>query len=114
MLYFAAPFIRRVFFEPMELTDPSGARLLEAFKRMQLLGRKPGVTERPFAKFVGIVQDLFNDPVLGRVMGPLLARLIGLPPHVVQTLYTPEEEARYGQMTYTELAEDALAAKTLH
>lgn len=114
MLYFAAPFFKKVFFAPMELTDPSGRRLLEAFKRMQLLGRKPGVTDRPFAKFVAMVQTLFNDPVVGRVFGPLLARLIGLPPEVVTTLYTPEEEARYASMSFTELAEDALEAKTLH
>mgnify|MGYP001323141556 CR=1 FL=1 len=114
MLYFAAPFFRRVFFAPMELTDPTGQRLREAFKRMQLLGRKPGVTERPFSKFISTVQLLFNDPIVGRVFGPLLARLIGLPPVVVQTLYTEEEAARYADMSFTELAEDALAAKTLH
>jgi len=114
MLFHAAPFFREVFFTPMELTDPTGKRLNEAFKRLQLLGKKPGVMERPFSKFVGTVQDLFNDPLVGKVLGPALSRLIGLPPYVLQTLYTDDEVERYGAMSFTELADDALAAKTLH
>ena len=114
LLFYAAPFFREVFFAPMELTDPDGQRLIEAFKRMQLLGRKPGVTDRPFAKFLGTVQELFNHPLIGPVFGPLLTRLIGLPAHVVTTLYTEEEQRRYGAMSFDELAKDALAAKSLH
>ena len=114
LLFNASPFFREVFFQPMELTDPTGHRLREAFKRMQLLGRKPGVTDRPFAKFISIVQVLFNDPRVGPILAPLLTRLIGLPASVVRRLYTEEEETRYKAMTFQELADDALGAKTLH
>jgi len=114
VLYFAAPFFREVFFGPMQLTDPTGRRLFEAFKRMQLLGRKPGVSDRPFAKFLAVVQDLFNDPIIGKLFGPFLARLIGLPPEVVRRLYTPEEERQYGQMSFDELAQEALGAKIVN
>ena len=114
LLFHAGPFLREVFFEPMRLTDPAGKRLNEAFKRLQLLGRKPGVMDRPFSKFVGTIQELFNHPTVGPIFGPLLARLIGLPPYVVTRLYTDEEEARYGAMSFEELANDALDAKELH
>lgn len=114
VLYHAAPFTKAVFFEPMELTDPTGVRLREAFKRMQLLGKKPGVSDRPFARFLETVQDLFNDPVVGLLFGPLLARLIGLPPHLVKRMYTEEERHRYARMSFDELAQDALGAKSLH
>ncbi|MCA9606581.1 MAG: hypothetical protein KC619_13340 [Myxococcales bacterium] len=114
MLFYAAPFFKKVFFGPMELTDPSGHRLTEAFKRMQLLGKKPGVSERPFSKFVMTVHTLFNDPVFGKLLGPLLSRLIGLPGYVLADLHTEEEQARYARMSFDELAADALQAKTLH
>ncbi len=114
LLFHAGPFLREVFFEPMRLTDPAGKRLHEAIKRLQLLGRKPGVMDRPFSKFVGTVQELFNDPTIGPIFGPLLARLIGLPPYVVTRLYTEEDVARYSAMSFQELADDALGAKHLH
>ena len=114
LLFHAGPFLREVFFEPMRLTDPAGQRLHEAIKRLQLLGRKPGVMDRPFSKFVGTVQTLFNDPTIGPIFGPFLARLIGLPPHLVKRKYTDEDLARYNQMSFQELADDALGAKNLH
>ena len=95
----------------MDLTDPSGKRLLEAFKRMQLIGEKEGVMDRPFSKFIKTVQDLFNQPIFGAIFGPLLARLIGLDPRVIVTLYTEEERERVQSMTFQEMAEEALGAK---
>jgi hypothetical protein len=110
-LYHAGPFFRDVFFAPMDLTDPSGRRLLEAFKRIQLLGRRPGVADRPFARFIGGLQDLFNDPIIGALFGPIIARMIGLDPRVIRQLYTEEEERRYHAMTIDEMAQEALDAK---
>jgi hypothetical protein len=95
----------------MDLTDPSGKRLLEAFKRVQLLGARPGVGERPFTKFIQMLQDLFNDPVVGAIFGPVLARVIGLDPRVINRLYTEEEERRYNAMTIDEMAQEALSVK---
>lgn len=111
MLWHAGPFFRDVFFAPMDLTDPSGRRLLEAFKRIQLLSTRPGVAERPFTKFIQTLQDLFNDPIVGAIFGPLLARVIGLDPRVIRQLYTEEEERRYAAMSFDEMAQEALAAK---
>jgi hypothetical protein len=110
-LYHAQPFFRDVFFAPMDLTDPSGKRLLEAFKRIQLLGARPGFSDRPFSRFIRLIQDLFNDPIVNAIAGPLLARLIGLDPRVIRTLYTEAEVARANAMSVDELAEEALAAK---
>ncbi len=111
MLYHASPFFRDVFFSPMDLTDPTGRRLTEAFKRIQLLGDRPGVQERPFARFMKIVQMLFNDPIVGPVLGPLLARIIGVEPRVIRRLYTDDEKRRSDRMSLEELVEDTLQAK---
>jgi hypothetical protein len=51
LMWHARPFFRDVFFGPMDLLDPGGARMREAFKRIQILGLKEGVTDRPFSKF---------------------------------------------------------------
>lgn len=111
MLWHAGPFFRDVFFAPMDLTDPSGRRLLEAFKRIQLLGARPGLAERPFATFIRTLQNLFNDPIIGAIFGPVLARIIGLDPRVINRLYSEEEERRYHAMTIDEMAQEALRAK---
>lgn len=110
-LYHAGPFFKAVFFAPMDMTDPQGERLLEAFKRIQLLGERPGIADRPFPRFIRGVQSLFNHPVAGRLAGPALARVIGLDPRVIRTLYTEEEKRRADAMSVEELAEEALAAK---
>lgn len=110
-LYHAGPFFRDVFFAPMDLTDPSGARLIEAFKRIQLLGDRPGFATRPFARFIKSLQALFNDPRVNAVAGPVLARMIGLDPRVIRTLYTDDEKRRADAMSIDEMAAEALAAK---
>lgn len=111
MLFHAGPFLKDVFFGPMDLTDPSGKRLLQAFKRIQLLGLKPGVGDRPFTKFINTLQDAFNDPILGALFGPLLARVIGLDPRVIRKLYDDEDARRAQRMSFDELAQEALELK---
>ncbi len=111
MLYHAKPFFRDVFFAPMELTDPSGRRLLEAFKRIQLLGEKPASARRPFGRFLRTLYELFNHPLAGRLLGPAIARVMGLDPRVIRRLYTDAEARRASRMTFDELAEEALRAK---
>ncbi len=110
-LYHAGPFFRDVFFRPMDLTDPTGRRLIEAFKRIQLLGDRPKVSERPFARFIKMMQLLFNDPVVGAVAGPIIARMIGLDPRVIRILYTEDEKRRADRMSIDELAQEAIEAK---
>jgi hypothetical protein len=110
-LYHARPFFRDVFFAPMDMTDPGGTRLLEAFKRIQLLGHRPGFSQRPFARFIRTLQDLFNDPTVNAIAGPVLVRMIGLDPRVIRTLYTKEEQRRANAMSIDELAREALSAK---
>jgi hypothetical protein len=114
-LYHAQPFFRDVFFAPMDRVDPTGKRLLDAFKRIQLLGKKQGSgPERPFAKFLRILQMLFNHPLTGPIFGPAIARVMGVDPRVIRVLYTEEEVARVQRMSYDELAEETLRAKTLN
>jgi hypothetical protein len=113
VMFHAQPFFRDVFFGPMELVDRDGRRLREAFKRIQLLGLKTG-TERPFAKFLRALFDLYNHPRWGRVTAPLVTRVMGVPERVIRHLYTDEEEANLVNVTYEQMADDALAAKTVN
>jgi len=113
VMFHAQPFFRDVFFGPMELVDRDGRRLREAFKRIQLLGLKTGNT-RPFAKFLRALFDAYNHPRWGRLTTPLVTRVMGVPERVIQQLYTADEEANLVNVTYAQMAEDALAAKTVH
>jgi hypothetical protein len=111
MLYFAAPFFREVFFQPMERVDPSGRRLREAFKRMQLLRAKPGVTERPFGKFMNGLQDIYDHPVGRLFLGRVVARLAGVDPRFMASMNSEAEMRRASTLSFDDLAEEALAAK---
>jgi hypothetical protein len=111
MLYHARPFLHAVFFRPMDVTDPSGKRLFEVFKRLQLLSQKEGVKERPFVRFMQSMQTLFNHPTFGPILSPVLERIIGLDPRVIKELYTQDEKRRADQMSIEEMAQEALAIK---
>lgn len=111
MMYHARPFFRDVFFRPMDLCDPSGKRIREAYKRIQLVASKPNVRKRPFVRFMMAMQDLFNTPVVGLVFGRVLLRIIGNDPRVVKKLHTDEEAERARAMSFEEMAEEALSAK---
>jgi hypothetical protein len=65
MFRHAAPFFRDVFFRTMDRVDPTGRRLVEAFKRIQLVSAKPQVCARPFVRFLLAMQRTFEHPVLG-------------------------------------------------
>jgi hypothetical protein len=107
----ARPFFRQVFFEPMSRTDPSGRRIREAFKRMQLLSAKPEVAARPFNRFLIAMQRVHNHPVTGPVMGRLAVRLTGVDPEYLRILYTGEEFRRASTLDIDTLAEESLQAK---
>ena len=111
VLLAAKPFFRDVFFRPMTMVDPSGKRLREAFKRGQLLGSKPEVAARPFWRFLTTLRETVKHPVLGPVLGGLAARIAGVPPHLMVDLYTEGEYHRASQMSYDDLAAEALEAK---
>lgn len=112
LLFYAKPFFRAVFFQPMERVDPGCRRMREAFKRMQLLGAKPGVTDRPFSRFLTVLQDAYNHPVLGPVVGTLAARLAGIEPQFLARLYDASEWERARASSFDQLAEEALAVKS--
>lgn len=111
MLFHARPFFRDVFFGPMDLVDPSGVRLLDAFKRIQLLGARVGDRKRGVMRVIDRLIELYNDPRYGSYLGPVIQRATGLDTRVMRDLYTAEEERRARQMTYDALADEALAAK---
>lgn len=113
LLYHARPFLRAVFFEPMDLVDPSGRRLLEAFRRIQIIANRSGVRERPFVRFMLLLQDAFRHPLLGFMFGRLLLRVIGTDARVIQKLYDEADLARAEVMSMDELCEEALALKNL-
>jgi len=95
----------------MDRTDPTGRRVQEAFKRIQLMLRKPTVARLPFSRFMIWMQNLYNRPLIGKVFGPLLLRALGAEDRAARFLFTPDELARSNRMSFEELAEDALAAK---
>lgn len=111
MLYFARPFLKQVFLKPMQITDPDGERIKEAFKRMQLLARKPEVAARPFSRFMYTIRDLYNTPVIGDIFGGVLSRVLGAPGRYLTDLYDEEEEQKAMKMSMDEMAEEALALK---
>ena len=108
VLYHASPFIRRVFIEPLQLLDPSFARMREAFKRLQLLGRKPDVARRPFTRFWRGLQLAYDAPVVGAMFGQLLTRVAGVPGQVLTELYQESEATRAASMSYEDLAREAV------
>lgn len=114
VLYYAKPFFIGVFLEPMSRADPSGRRLREAIKRLQLLSNKPGVSSRPFNVFISTLRTIYQLPLAGKLFGKIIERAAGAPGEFLVDLYTPEEGRRAQNMTFDELAEEALAAKHLH
>jgi len=111
MLYTAGPFLRDVFFAPMDLTDPSGKRMMEAFKRIQLMARKKEVAARPFTRFLRTMQILFNHPIIGRVLGRVIVRIVGVDSRVLVELFDDEDERRVNRMSLQDLAEEILDLK---
>jgi hypothetical protein len=111
MMYYAAPFFRDVFLQPMSIVDPDGVRMREAFKRIHLVSNKPGVKRRPFAKFMIAMQSAYTRPAVKRLLGPLITRIVGVPGNLLTPLYDEAELARAGRMSFDELAEEALESK---
>ena len=111
MMWFVKPFLQDVFLKPMDTTDPSGHRIHEAFKRIQLVLRKPTVARTPFSKMLIKVQEVYNHPVLGKLLGRVLLRVLGADQRAARILFTQEELERAQQMSFDELAEEALAMK---
>jgi hypothetical protein len=113
MFRHAAPFFREVFFRTMDRVDPTGRRLVEAFKRIQLVSARPEVAARPFVRFLSTMQGVFEHPLLGPVFGRLVLRVLGVEARVLVTLTTEAERRRARAQTFDEMAADALAAKAL-
>lgn len=111
MMWHARPFLKEVFVAPMDRTDPSGRRIREAYKRIQLVLRKHTVARTPFSRFMIFAQDLYNRPIIGKLFGRVLLRALGAEDRAAKILFTPEELARSRRMSFDELAEEALAAK---
>lgn len=111
MTLYGRPFFRDVFFAPMDKVDPSGRRIREAFKRMQMLGEKPGLDHLPLTKFWRAAMELYEKPWIGPRGKDAVARVIGAEPRFMERLATEEDLARARRMSFAELAEEALAAK---
>ena len=111
VLYHGQPFFRDVFFGPMDLVDPSGKRLLEAFKRIQLLGQKEEVAKQPFTRFMQGVGDLYQNPIANRLAGPVLQRIMGVDPRVIVELFNEAEVAWAKKASFSEMAQEALDQK---
>lgn len=111
LLFHAKPFFRDVFFEPMRRLDEDGARMREAFRRMDLLTVKQAAAGAPFARFVKSTKEIYSRPIVGRVFGGLAARVLGLDHEFMVRLASDADLARTHGMTYDDLAQEALAVK---
>jgi len=110
IIYYGQPFFRDVFFQPMELVDPTGTRMREAFKRLQLLGAKPSTTNTWFGTFMRVLQTGYNDPRVGRVLGPAIARIVGVG-DFLRLLHSDAEAKRAAAMSFEELADEVVGVK---
>jgi len=111
MLYYGQPFFREVFFAPMELVDPTGRRIMEAFKRVQMISAKPGVTDRPFGAFMQGLQNAYRNPVGRALLGGLITRIAGMEPRFMEQIPTEAEMENARGLSFEELADEALAVK---
>ncbi|MEZ4404712.1 MAG: diiron oxygenase [Kofleriaceae bacterium] len=111
MLWHAQAFLKDVFLTPIDLTDPSGRRLREALKRIQLVGRKPQVARLPFMRVMLTLQDLYLHPLAGPLLAGVLLRLLGAEPRLAQRLYTDAELAQVATQSFDQLAADALGER---
>ncbi len=111
MMWHAKPFLQEVFLRPMDKTDPSGKRIQEAFKRIQLVMRKETVARTPFSRFMIGAQTAYNHKIIGKLFGPILLRALGAEDRAARVLFTQEELRRTQRMTFDELAEEALQLK---
>jgi hypothetical protein len=112
MLRHARPFFRQVFFEPMALVDPSGRRIREAMKRLQLLLRHPARAPRPFVRAIGALHASYDHPLVRALLGPVIVRAVGVEPELLAKLYTESELRRAAAMSVDELAQHTLDATT--
>lgn len=107
----ATPFIQNIFVRPLRMVDPSDRHMRAAFKRVQLLGRKPELAARPFARFLRIMQLGYNAPVIGGLFGAIFTRLAGVPDIALQVNYDRDEERRARAMSYEEHVRATFAVK---
>jgi hypothetical protein len=106
----AKPLFHDVFFAPMQRMG-AGARLREAFRRFQLLEVKPGVMAQPFARFLQTIANIYAHPAGRLLLGSLLTRLGGVEPELMERTNDESALARAREMSFEELADDALQAK---
>jgi len=111
MMWHAKPFLQQVFLAPMDRTDPTGRRVQEAFKRIQLVLRKPTVARAPFSRMMLALQNAYNRPIIGKVLGRFLLRALGAEDRAARILFTEAELERTQRMSFDELAEDTLGLK---
>lgn len=111
VIYNAAPFFREVFFKTMDVTDPQGRRMREAFKRIQLVAQKRGVARRPFVAFMLRLQALYNSDLVRPLLGPVISRVMGIDPRYITVLYDAAEGSRAERMSLDDMADEALQAK---
>ena len=64
-------------------------------------------------KYGSTMMDLYNHPRTGRRAKELIARVLGTEPEFMDRLVTEEDLARAACMSFDELADEALHAKTL-
>jgi hypothetical protein len=111
MLRHAAPFFQDVFFTPLKRMDPSGKRMREAYKRLQLVSGRDRVRDRPFWRAVTLGREVFTHPVLGPALGKVAQRVAGLPEALMQHLYDERELEAARHASIESLVEETVGMK---
>ena len=77
----------------------------------EIVTLKPEVARTPFAKVMSGIRSAYKKPVVRETIGPVLLRVTGLDDRVMDDKYSREEKSRAREMTFEEMAEEALQAK---
>jgi hypothetical protein len=111
MLRHAAPFFQDVFFTPLKHMDPSGKRMREAYKRLQLVSARDRVRDRPFWRAVTLGREVFTHPLLGPAVGKLARRVAGVPEALMVHLYDDRELEAARHASIEAMADEAVGMK---
>lgn len=110
MIRHMRPFASAVFLEPMRHVDPDSRRMTEAWKRLQLLVRRPDVAVRPLPRVINGVQDLAEVPVIGEAAAAVAGRLVGLPDAMMRNVTSAQDRARAARTPLQDMANEASAS----
>lgn len=99
------PFMRTAFFGTNARLDPSGQRMRDAARRIQLAMDRPAVRDRVLGRAFAALQLGFDAPGLGRVLRGAFAVALNTNPEFFRCQATPAERAAARRSSADEAAQ---------